>query len=217
MRMFGSVYHIFSCGLKKDFFFPFVSHFLRQWKKGSAVPRLIFCMCPCPHITCVCLCLCVFVISPLQEEEEPVLQESPSEQSDQNSRESCDKAPAAERAFIFPHTRSHPPHLPSMPTLPEEEEDSPEDLDSSSSSPSTVSVRGLSCPVQKDCVTVFISDQIKQDPLIIHYTTERFSLGATQQHDEYKTWRATDRILLLIYRQQWVKQSAVPWEHCLPL
>ncbi|XP_053275140.1 inositol 1,4,5-triphosphate receptor associated 1 isoform X1 [Pleuronectes platessa] len=72
-----------------------------------------------------------------QEEEEHVPQESPPEQSDQDPRETCDKAPAAERAFIFPHTRSHPPLIPSMPTLPEEEEDSPEDLDSSSSSPST--------------------------------------------------------------------------------
>nr|XP_019954250.1 PREDICTED: protein MRVI1 [Paralichthys olivaceus] len=72
-----------------------------------------------------------------KEEEEHLLQESPSEQSDHNYKKSCDKASAAETPFIFPHTRSHPPLLPSMPTLPEEEEDSPEELDSSSSSPST--------------------------------------------------------------------------------
>ncbi|XP_038557829.1 inositol 1,4,5-triphosphate receptor associated 1 isoform X1 [Micropterus salmoides] len=74
--------------------------------------------------------------STLQEEEEH-LQRSPPEQSDQNSKDSCDTPCAAEGPFIFPHTRSRPSLNPAMPTLPEEEEDSPEELDSSSSSPST--------------------------------------------------------------------------------
>nr|XP_043886313.1 uncharacterized protein mrvi1 [Solea senegalensis]XP_043886314.1 uncharacterized protein mrvi1 [Solea senegalensis]XP_043886315.1 uncharacterized protein mrvi1 [Solea senegalensis] len=67
----------------------------------------------------------------LQEEENLFTQESPSVQTDHNS------ACAAEKPFIFPHTRSRPSQLPSMPTLPEEEEDSPEEMDSSSSSPTT--------------------------------------------------------------------------------
>lgn len=77
----------------------------------------------------------------LQEEEELLLQGSPLEQSDPHAKESCDTPCAAERPFIFPHTRSRPSLPPTMPTLPEEEEDSPEELDSSSSSPSTVSAR----------------------------------------------------------------------------
>ncbi|XP_029282989.1 protein MRVI1 isoform X2 [Cottoperca gobio] len=76
------------------------------------------------------------ICSKLQEEEEHFLQETPLEQSDHNSEESCAAPCAAEGPFIFPHTRSRPPLLPAMPTLPEEEEDSPEELDSSSSSPS---------------------------------------------------------------------------------
>lgn len=74
----------------------------------------------------------------LQEEEAHLLQGSPLH-SDHNIHESCDVPCAAERPFIFPHTRSRPSLPPTMPTLPEEEEDSPEELDSSSSSPSTVS------------------------------------------------------------------------------
>ncbi|XP_070777397.1 inositol 1,4,5-triphosphate receptor associated 1 [Enoplosus armatus] len=73
----------------------------------------------------------------LQEEEEHWLKGSPPEQSDHSSKESRDAPCAAERPFIFPHTRSRPSLTPAMPTLPEEEEDSPEELDSSSSSPST--------------------------------------------------------------------------------
>lgn len=75
----------------------------------------------------------------LQEEERHFLQGSLLHQSDHNYKESCDTSCAAERPFIFPHTRSRPSLPPAMPTLPEEEEDSPEELDSSSSSPSTVS------------------------------------------------------------------------------
>ncbi|XP_035485421.2 uncharacterized protein mrvi1 isoform X2 [Scophthalmus maximus] len=75
--------------------------------------------------------------SKLQEVERHLPQESPFEQSDHNSNESCDSARPAEGSFVFPHTRSRPSLLPTMPTLPEEEEDSPEELDSSSSSPST--------------------------------------------------------------------------------
>ncbi|XP_051797073.1 uncharacterized protein mrvi1 [Acanthochromis polyacanthus] len=71
-----------------------------------------------------------------EEEDEHLEQEAPLQQSGRISKESCDAA-AAERPFIFPHTRSRPSLLPVMPTLPEEEEDSPEELDSSSSSPST--------------------------------------------------------------------------------
>ncbi|XP_029353921.1 protein MRVI1 isoform X3 [Echeneis naucrates] len=75
--------------------------------------------------------------SKLWEEEKHLLQASPSKQSDPHSQEPCDDTCAAERPFIFPHTRSRPSLPPAMPTLPEEEEDSPEELESSSSSPST--------------------------------------------------------------------------------
>ncbi|XP_024909320.1 protein MRVI1 isoform X2 [Cynoglossus semilaevis] len=68
--------------------------------------------------------------SKLQEEETHILQDTPSQPTDDNPV--CVGKP-----FIFPHTRSRPPLLPSMPTLPEEEEDSPEEMDSSSSSPTT--------------------------------------------------------------------------------
>ena len=78
------------------------------------------------------------MILQLQEEKKQLLQGSPLEH---NSKESCDAPCAAERPFIFPHTRSRPSLPPAMPTLPEEEEDSPEELDSSSSSPSTVSAQ----------------------------------------------------------------------------
>lgn len=116
-----------------------VSHFLRQ--KGSAlnVNSLILCIDLYRCITYMFLCRRVFMISQLQEEERHLPQESPFEQSDHNSNESCDSARPAEGSFVFPHTRSRPSLLPTMPTLPEEEEDSPEELDSSSSSPSTVS------------------------------------------------------------------------------
>lgn len=90
----------------------------------------------CVHL---CMTLHVFMFLQLQEEENHLLQESPPEQSDHNSKESSDGPCAADRSFIFPHTRSRPSAPPTMPTLPEEEEDSPEELDSSSSSPSTVS------------------------------------------------------------------------------
>lgn len=79
------------------------------------------------------------MILQLQDKEELLQQGSPPEHSDRITEESCDAPCAAERLFIFPHTRSRPSLPPTMPTLPEEEEDSPEDLDSSSSSPSTVS------------------------------------------------------------------------------
>lgn len=96
-------------------------------------------MCVCVLVTNYCLHVCV--ILQLQEEEERLLQGSPLEQSDHNSEESCNAPCAAERLFVFPHTRSRPSLPPAMPTLPEEEEDSPEELDSSSSSPSTVSCK----------------------------------------------------------------------------
>lgn len=73
----------------------------------------------------------------LQEEEKHLLQGSLLDQSGHNFKEYSDASCAAERPFIFPHTRSRPSLPPAMPTLPEEEEDSPEELDSSSSSPST--------------------------------------------------------------------------------
>uniref|UniRef100_A0A3P8WSI4 Murine retrovirus integration site 1 homolog n=1 Tax=Cynoglossus semilaevis TaxID=244447 RepID=A0A3P8WSI4_CYNSE len=79
-------------------------------------------------------CLHLFVIPQLQEEETHILQDTPSQPTDDNPV--CVGKP-----FIFPHTRSRPPLLPSMPTLPEEEEDSPEEMDSSSSSPTTVSTK----------------------------------------------------------------------------
>ncbi|XP_042264393.1 uncharacterized protein mrvi1 isoform X2 [Thunnus maccoyii] len=72
-----------------------------------------------------------------QEEEKHLLQGSLLDQSGHNFKEYSDASCAAERPFIFPHTRSRPSLPPAMPTLPEEEEDSPEELDSSSSSPST--------------------------------------------------------------------------------
>ncbi|XP_056236667.1 uncharacterized protein mrvi1 isoform X1 [Seriola aureovittata] len=75
--------------------------------------------------------------SKLQEEEKVLLQGPPPERSDRNFQEWCHGPCAAERTFVFPHTRSRPSLPPAMPTLPEEEEDSPEELDSSSSSPST--------------------------------------------------------------------------------
>lgn len=75
----------------------------------------------------------------VQEEKAHLLQESPPQQSDYIAKESCDVSRAADKPFLFPHTRSRPSLPPTMPTLPEEEEDSPEELDSSSSSPSTVS------------------------------------------------------------------------------
>ncbi|XP_049909676.1 inositol 1,4,5-triphosphate receptor associated 1 [Epinephelus moara] len=104
--------------------------------------------------------------SKLQEEEEHFLQGSPLEQSDRNSEDSrAAPCAAAERPFIFPHTRSRPPLLPAMPTLPEEEEDSPEDLDSSSSSPST-SAPGESRAVVMTAPTIVYPQQatiVQQD------------------------------------------------------
>ncbi|KAM4593186.1 inositol 1,4,5-triphosphate receptor associated 1-like isoform 4-T4 [Odontesthes bonariensis] len=72
-----------------------------------------------------------------QQEEKLLLQGLPLEQSDLNSKWSCNALSIVERPFIFPLTRSRPSLPPIMPTLPEEEEDSPEELDSSSSSPRT--------------------------------------------------------------------------------
>ncbi|XP_076592790.1 uncharacterized protein mrvi1 [Chaetodon auriga] len=103
--------------------------------------------------------------SKLREEEEHLLQGSPLEQSDHNGRESCDASCAAERPFIFPHTRSRPSLPPTMPTLPEEEEDSPEELDSSSSSPST-STPGESRAVVMTAPTIVYPQQatiVQQD------------------------------------------------------
>ncbi|XP_069549533.1 inositol 1,4,5-triphosphate receptor associated 2-like isoform X2 [Brachyistius frenatus] len=104
--------------------------------------------------------------SELREEDEPSLQESPLEQSDRNSKESCDAPCAAELPFIFPSTRSRPPLLPAMPTLPEEEEeDSPEELDSSSSSPSACA-SGESRAVAMTTPTIVYSQQaniVQQD------------------------------------------------------
>ncbi|XP_028258408.1 protein MRVI1 isoform X2 [Parambassis ranga] len=75
--------------------------------------------------------------STVEEVKACLLQESSTNQSDYIAKESCDASRAADRPFVFPHTRSRPSLPPAMPTLPEEEEDSPEELDSSSSSPST--------------------------------------------------------------------------------
>nr|XP_046243711.1 uncharacterized protein mrvi1 isoform X2 [Scatophagus argus] len=98
----------------------------------------------------------------LQEEEaRHSLRGTPLERIDLKAKESC----AAERPFVFPHTRSRPSLPPAMPTLPEEEEDSPEELDSSSSSPST-STPGESRAVVMTAPTIVYPQQatiVQQD------------------------------------------------------
>ncbi|KAM3625107.1 uncharacterized protein V6R79_006927 [Siganus canaliculatus] len=101
--------------------------------------------------------------SELREDEEE--QERPLEEDGHSDQQHCDTSDAAERPFIFPHTRSRPSLPPAMPTLPEEEEDSPEELDSSSSSPST-STPGESRAVVMTTPTIIYPQQatiVQQD------------------------------------------------------